>query len=144
MLYLILIAVSLILLGGFLMLTAFERGRGLRIAGAWRNRFDKQVARASFIMRHVDWGAFVKHLMETVTERVLHDVAHAVLRIVRRTERLLTRTVKSLRERRGLRTPESEESTKETFLQKGVTRVWTALQRARAASRKPARSKRER
>jgi len=138
MVYIILIAASLILLGGFLMLAAFEQGRGLRVAGEWRNRFDKKVARASFVVRHVDWGAFVKHLVGTVFERVLHDTAHAVLRIVRTTERLLTRTVKGLRERRGIIAPEKE---KENVFQVGLVRVRTALKNARAASRKPARPK---
>jgi len=140
MVYIILIAASLILLGGFLMLAAFERGRGLRVAGELRNRFDKKVARASFIARHVDWGAFVKHLVGTVFERVLHDTAHAVLRMVRTTERLLTRTVKGLRERRGIVAPE-EEKEKENVFQVGLVRVRTALKNARAASRKPARPK---
>lgn len=138
MTYLILIAVSLMLLGGFLMLAAFERSRGLRIAGDFRNRLDKRIARLSFIARHVDWGAFVKHLAGTIFERVLHDVAHAVLRVVRITERLLTRMVKSLRERRGIGAPEEESEEEAHPLQAGIARVRTALRHARAASRKPA------
>ncbi|MES2931716.1 MAG: hypothetical protein V4682_03410 [Patescibacteria group bacterium] len=144
MLYLILIGLSLILFGGFIALTAFERRRGLRVAGIYRNKLDAKVSRAAFIATHVDWGAFTKHLLGTVLERVLHDVAHFVLRIVRTTERLLTRTVKALRERRGITVPlETEGEEKPGILQTSAHRVRVALRNARAASRKPARRKPE-
>lgn len=141
MLYLILIGLSLILLGGFLALTAFERGRGLRVAGVYRNKLDAKVSRAAFIAAHVDWGAFTRHLLGTVLERVLHDVAHFILRIVRTTERLLTRAVKALRERRGITAPLETEAEDQTMIKTGLARVRTALRNARAASRKPARRK---
>lgn len=137
--YLILIGVSIALLGGFFALVAFERGRGLRVAGAVRNRLDTKVARATFIATHVDWGAFVRHLAGTAFERVLHDVAHGVLRLVRITERMLTRMVKALRERRGMPIGEDEGEGTVTPFQARVERVRDALKRARAASRKPAR-----
>lgn len=144
MLYLILIGISLILFGGFIALTAFERGRGLRIAGVYRNKLDAKVSRAVFIATHVDWGAFTRHLLGTVLERVLHDVAHFVLRIVRTTERLLTRTVKALRERRGITVPlENEGEEKPGILQTSAHRIRVALRSARAASRKPLRSKKD-
>lgn len=144
MLYIILIAVALILFGGFIALTAFERKRGLRVAGAYRNKLDAKVARATFIATHVDWGAFTRHLLGTVLERVLHDVAHFVLRIVRITERLLTRTVKALRERRGITAPlETSGEEKPGMLDAGMRRVRSALRSARAASRKPARAKKD-
>lgn len=142
MLYLILIATSLVLFGGFIMLTAFERKRGLRVAGVYRNKLDAKVSRAAFIATHVDWGAFTRHLLGTVLERVLHDVAHFVLRIVRTTERLLTRTVKALRERRGITVPlETEGDEKPGILQTSAHLVQVALRNARAAARKPARRK---
>lgn len=119
-------------------LVAFENKRGLRVAGALRNRLDKKVARAVFVARHVDWGAFIKHLVGTVFERVLHDVAHFFLQIVRITERLLTRAVKSLRERRGIMTSAEEEENGNAISQ-GIQRMRTALRNARAASRKPIR-----
>lgn len=137
MLYLILIAVSLILLGGFLVLVSIERKRGLRVAGALRNRLDAKVSRVAFIVQHVDWGAFVKHLVGTVFERVAHDIAHGVLRAVRFVERLLTRTVRQLRARRGMPVDVEEEDT--GVLRTGINRVRQALRNARAASRKPAR-----
>jgi hypothetical protein len=140
MLYLILIGISLILFGGFITLTAFERGRGLRVAGVHRNKLDAKISRAAFIATHVDWGAFTRHLLGTVLERVLHDVAHFVLRIVRTTERLLTRTVRALRERRGITVPlEREGEDKPGILQTSAHLVRVALRNARAASRKPVR-----
>ena len=142
MIFIILIALSLILLGGFLLLVSFERGRGLRVMGDWRNVLDRKVARASFIARHVDWGAFVKHLASTATERVLHDVAHVVLRLVRNMERLLTRAVKSLRERRGLAASEDAPEGKVNALQAGVMKVRMALRNARRAARKQPRKAR--
>jgi hypothetical protein len=143
MLFIILIAVSLILLGGFLLLVSFERGRGLRIMGDWRNSLDRKVGRAAFVASHVDWGAFVKHLASTFTERVLHDVAHLVLRLVRIMERLLTRIVKSLRERRGIPALEDEAEGKANPFQASVLKVRTALRNARRAARKPARKPQE-
>ncbi|KND47567.1 MAG: hypothetical protein AB199_04000 [Parcubacteria bacterium C7867-004] len=100
MLYLILIGLSLILFGGFLLLTAFERSRGMRMAGIARNRLDAHMARLSFIIAHVDWSAFAKHLAGSLASRVMHDVTHAILVLVRSLERILTRTVKGLREKR--------------------------------------------
>lgn len=144
MLYIILIGLSLILFGGFITLTAFERKRGLRVAGVYRNKLDTKVSRAAFVASHVDWGAFTRHLLGTVLERVLHDVAHFVLRFVRTTERLLTRTVKGLRERRGITVPlESEGDEKPGILQTGAHRIRAALRSARAASRKPMRVKKD-
>lgn len=138
MTYLIILLVSLVLFIGFLVLTAFEKKRGLRVAGMLRNKLDVRTSRAAFVVSHVDWGAFLKHLLGTVLERVLHDVAHVVLRIVRTMERLLTRTVKALRERRGITAPlETEVEEKPSILQAAAQRVRMALRDARAASRKP-------
>lgn len=140
MTYIILILVSLVLFGGFLALASFERARGLRVAGAYRNRLDAKVSRATFIVTHVDWGAFVRHLAGTAFERVLHDIAHFVLKLVRTTERLLTRAVKGLRERRGIAAPlDAEEGGKENPFAAGMQKMRAALRSARAASRKPRR-----
>ncbi|HWH16488.1 MAG TPA: hypothetical protein VNU25_02820 [Candidatus Paceibacterota bacterium] len=133
MLYLILIGISLALLGAFLVLVSFERSRGLRVAGEFRNTLDKKVARAAFIAQHVDWGAFVRHLVGSAAERTAHDLAHSVLRFVRTTERLLTRFVKYLRERRGMPVEESHED--QTAFQKAFSKVRTAVRGA--ATRKP-------
>lgn len=122
------------------MLASFERRRGLRIAGKLRNRLDAKVSRAVFILTHVDWGAFVRHLAGSALERVLHDIAHFFLKLVRTIERLLTRAVKYLRERRGMQAPLESEEEKENPFKAGVQKVRTALRNARAASRKPRRT----
>lgn len=110
MLYLILIAIALVLFGAFLLLTALERSRGFRILGTIRKRLDARVSRIAFVLSHVDWSAFIKHLVTSVLERIAHDSAHTVLLVVRFIERLLTRAVRYLRERRGAAPlPEEEE-----------------------------------
>lgn len=100
MLLIILVALSLTLFGGFLLLTAFETGRG-RVGGSVRTRLDKHAARVAFIISHVDWSAFVKHLIRASAERIAHDVAHTSLLVIRFLERMLTRLVRALRERRA-------------------------------------------
>lgn len=139
MVYIVLVGISSMLLGGFLLLTGFERGRGLRVAGSFRNALDAKVARAAFIAKHVDWGAFVKHLSGTVLERVAHDIAHTVLLLVRTIERTLTRAVRSLRERRGLANegPGTEDTAPIEAL---IAKARVALRNARRASRKPVRA----
>jgi hypothetical protein len=134
MMYAILFGASLLLLGGFLMLVALERAKGVRVAAAGRRALDRKVARLAFIVRHVDWGAFVKHLTGTALERVLHDVAHGILRIVRITERLLTRTVRTLRERRGLAVEETPQEDASRFA-RGLEKVRLALRNSRRPAR---------
>lgn len=90
------------LLGGFLVLVAFEQRSGTRLFNQVRRSLDKRVRRIAFIIRHVDWGAFTRDMTRAGAERVLHDTAHAILRLVRSIERILTRAVKRLRERRGM------------------------------------------
>lgn len=139
MIFIILIALSLILLGGFFVLVGFERSRGLRIAGVWRNKLDAKVARTAFIVNHVDWGAFVRHLLGSAAERIAHDVAHTVLKIVRTAERFLTRAVKYLRMRRGLAVEEEPEE-EVGPIQARVLKLKSAVRNARTASRKPSRA----
>ncbi len=100
MLLLILIGIVLVLLGGFLLLTAYERTHA-RVFARVRTRFDRMAARAFFIAKHVDWSGFTKHMLRSGTERIVHDIAHGVLVLVRFVERSLTRLVRVLRERRA-------------------------------------------
>lgn len=100
MAYIIAILLSLTLLGAFLALTHYETTHGVRFFGTIRGRFDKKVARAAFIINHVDWPALISHMTKTVLARIAHDIAHTTLIIVRILERVLTRVVKSLRTRR--------------------------------------------
>jgi len=84
----------------FILLIAVEDRRGVRFFAASRDRFDARIARTAFILRHVDWGAFFNDVARAGFERLLHDVAHGTLIVVRFIERILTRTVRSLRMRR--------------------------------------------
>lgn len=107
MAYLIAIAVSLILFGGFLLITALEGARGARLFGSGRAALDARVARVSFVLQHVDWSAFLAHLTRSGLERLLHDIAHTSLLVVRFLERELTRAVRALRSRREATLPEA-------------------------------------
>ncbi len=125
MTYLIILLVSLALFIGFLVLTRFEKKRGLRVAGMLRNKLDARTSHAAFVVSHVDWSAFLKHLVVSVAERIAHDVVHATLLVVRTVERLLTRTVKYLREKRGAAPlPDTDE------IQRPVTRTLAYLRQA--------------
>ena len=97
--YIIAIVVALILLVGFLTLTAFEASHGIRILGGVRRRLDRKVGQAGFILSHVDLGAFMRDTVRDLVERVLHDLAHTSLLVVRFIERVLTRFVRQLRGR---------------------------------------------
>ncbi len=98
---LILITLACILFGGFLLLTALETRTGSRIGEPLRKKLDRQVARLTFIATHIDWSGFAKHVVRSTFERIVHDSAHATLIAVRFMERILTRTVRSMRERRA-------------------------------------------
>jgi len=135
MTYLILIIVSIALFAGFLLLTRFEKKRGLRVAGMLRNKLDARTSRAVFIVSHVDWSAFVKHIVVTSAERIAHDIAHATLLIVRTLERLLTRAVKYLREKRGAPAiTETDEPLRP--LARAASHLRSALRRARVTGAK--------
>lgn len=142
MIYFSLIGLSLMLLGGFLVLVALEQRHGFRIAGTGRAWLDRKVARASFVAAHVDWGAFLRYLASTAVERVLHDAAHGILRLVRMTERMLTRAVKRLRERRGILVPlEDAQEGKANPVSARLERIRAALYRARDAARREPRKR---
>lgn len=98
--YLIAIVLSIALFSSFLILTSYETTRGTRLFAGSRQRLDAKVSRAVFVIRHVDWGAWLRELVRTTSDRVMHDVAEGTLALVRIVERMLTRTVRYLRERR--------------------------------------------
>lgn len=97
MVYLFLILAALVLAGGFLALTAYETGRGIRFFGAFRARLDRDVERAEFIIANVDLAAFLRDEVERFVHKIGHDIAHLTLQVVRAVERLLTRAVRHLR-----------------------------------------------
>ncbi|MDB4992307.1 MAG: hypothetical protein JWL75_552 [Parcubacteria group bacterium] len=99
--YLIAIFIPLGILVGFLLLITVEGRRGARIILPGRRyQFDLKAARALFILKHVDWGAFAHDLTRTGIERMAHDIAHSTLMAVRALERQLTQVVRTLRARR--------------------------------------------
>ena len=98
MVYLIVLGVLFLLAGGFLTLIALEADHG-RLLKDVRGFLDTKVTRLAFIARHVDWSAFVKHVLKEGSARVAHDLAHGTLVGIRFMERTLTRAVRTLRER---------------------------------------------
>ncbi|MBU0750227.1 hypothetical protein KKH15_01795 [Patescibacteria group bacterium] len=105
MAYLIAILVSILLLAGFLLLTAYERSHARKIFPKLRAGLDRKVGRGTFVLKHVDWSAFLRHLVQAVVARVVHDVAQVTLVAVRVIERLLTRVVRTIREQTGKTPP---------------------------------------
>jgi len=99
MAYLVFILGTLTLFVGFFALTYYEARRGVRVFATERTRLDAQVARAQFILEHVDLGAFLRDEVRRVAGRIGHDVAHLSLQMVRAIERVLTRLVRYLRSR---------------------------------------------
>lgn len=139
MLYYIPIPVALFLLLAFVLLTAVEGSRGMRVLGKSRDRLDARVARTSFVLRHVDWGAFFNDVARAGFERALHDVAHTTLLAVRFLERVLTRAVRSLRMRRMGTLPDPAEPVvaKESRIASTARYLKTALKRTRRAPKQP-------
>ncbi|MDB5195397.1 MAG: hypothetical protein JWO84_581 [Parcubacteria group bacterium] len=97
--YLVAVLASLLLLVGFVMWSWLETRTGFRLFPRSRRRFDSKVARTAFVIRHIDWAAFFQHLARSSAERIAHDLVHTTLIVVRAMERMLTRTIRTLRER---------------------------------------------
>ncbi len=97
--YLITILASLLLLTGFVTWSWLETRQGFRVLAGPRRKLDGKVARAAFVIQHIDWQAFFAHLLRSTVERIAHDVVHMTLILVRATERMLTRNIRTLRER---------------------------------------------
>lgn len=97
MIYLALFVGAVVLFFGFLGLTALESRRGARVLAPLRSTLDAKMARVENALQHVDFSAFLWHLARDVGSRIVHDVAHVILIIVRSLERGLTRIVRYLR-----------------------------------------------
>lgn len=106
--YLVTILSTLLVLLGFLLWTWVEARQGFRVLAGPRRRLDREVSRTAFIIRHIDWGAFVAHVGKSAAARVAHDIVHSLLVIVRATERTLTRAIRRLRERVASHAPANE------------------------------------
>lgn len=140
----LIIGLAFVLLGGFLFVLALENTRGGRFFESLRAKLDARVSRGVFIATHVDWGALMRYLAETAYERVLHDTAQGILRLVRATERALTRTVRRIRERRGFRDPEEAgEESRASWIAPFQRLVRTVRTAARKRARRPRKTESE-
>ncbi len=110
------IAISFLLLAGYIFLVAFETSSGVRMLGTTRSRLDRYVERITFLLKHVDFGSFFSHLFKDIFERVIHDVLHVALAFVRFVERFLTRGIKEIRARIAPRGVAGEEK-RSTFVE---------------------------
>lgn len=131
MLYFIFIPITLALLAAFVLLTLVEGKTGTRMFARSRDSFDARVARAGFVLRHVDWGAFLNDVARAGFERALHDIAHGTLIAVRFIERVLTRVVRYLRMRRERLLPQASLEPKASRVTQTVTYLKTALRKTR-------------
>lgn len=139
MTYLISILVPLALLALFLLLVTYEERRGARVVlPGPRQALDLKVARAAFIVRHVDWGAFTNDVLRSGTERILHDLAHTSLIIVRALERALTRLVRTLRARRDMPLFPAREEERPSRLESAAQYLRKSLNRSRSQPTLPA------
>lgn len=99
--YVIYLGVPFLLLTAFIALVVVEEKRGKRLLLPGRRyNLDLKASRAAFVIRHVDWGAFLNDIVRTSVERLAHDIAHTTLMAVRAAERQLTGFVRTLRARR--------------------------------------------
>lgn len=133
MLYFIFIPITLALLALFVLLTFMEARSGTRLFAHSRERLDERVARAGFVLRHVDWGAFINDVLRTFFERALHDIAHGTLIAVRFIERVLTRVVRYLRMRRERLLPQATFEPKASRISETITYLKRTLRRTRRA-----------
>ncbi len=104
--YLVTILASLLLLTGFITWSWLETRQGFRLFAAPRHKLDSKVSRTLFVIKHIDWAAFFAHLVRSSGERIAHDVVHTTLGVVRSLERMLTRNIRTLRERVDASGPE--------------------------------------
>ncbi len=100
MTYLYFILASIVLFSGFLGLTLAEARTGRRVFAQPRRALDKKVAQAMFLIEHVNWSDFLSHFVQSIAARVVHDIAHWSLLLVRFIERRLTAIVRYMRDRR--------------------------------------------
>jgi hypothetical protein len=95
--HLIILGLTLLLAGGFLVLNAYEATREGRYLEEYRARLDKEIKRLTFIVTHVDFAAFAREESQRLLGKASHYVAHLSLQAVREVEKVLTRVVRYLR-----------------------------------------------
>ena len=94
------IAIVAVLLGGFILLTAFEKKKGTRILVPLRARLDVYAINVVRTMRNIDMNALAYTKLRALAIHIGHEIAHGVLITIRALERLLTRTVRTLRHKK--------------------------------------------
>ena len=113
MILLILAATALCI--GFILLTMREARHGSRLfLSDSRATLDAAASRFLLLVTHEDFGSYTRHAVLTVVGRIAHDSAHGFLVLVRATERLLTRLVRHLRDRKA--PPFTESKASSTFV----------------------------
>ena len=106
--YIISVLIALGLLIGFIALSEYEKRRGMRLFAPLRARLDHAVEHATFILSHVDFGAFLLDETRRIATHFGHIIVHFSLQAVRAAERLLTRLVRYFRIRHAIDTAPRE------------------------------------
>lgn len=88
------ILTTLVIFFSFLILTWYEKKRGVRFLEALRAHFDRQVERIEFIFVHIDLSAFLRDMVHHSARRVALDSTRLSLQSVRAVERLLIRLIR--------------------------------------------------
>ncbi|KND51665.1 MAG: hypothetical protein ABA06_00190 [Parcubacteria bacterium C7867-001] len=133
MFYLVAVLVPLLLLSGFLTLTAYETRHNIRFFGVARAKLDARTERVAFILAHVDFGKFFFHLLRDGLAHLAHEIAQLSLVLVRLLERTLTRAVRHLRGRRAANAPMTTQAVSSSAFVETMTYFKHTLRRSRQA-----------
>lgn len=91
MIVIIAIALASLLLGGFLLLTVYERRTGKRVMKAYRDSLDAKLGAVFSLKEKVSLRLVLAHYAQTVTRRFVHDVVKVSLAVIKVLERALLR-----------------------------------------------------
>lgn len=105
-----LIIAALVLVALYVAILVVEAKRGARFFERERARLDRTVRQGVFILAHVDFASFAKEQTRILARRLVHDIAHLSLGLVRAAERLLTQAVRRLRTQPPSARPSAESS----------------------------------
>lgn len=86
---------------GWLFFTGYEEKRAARFFEHTRTRLDVWIEHLTLLFQRVDLAHLTRRAALTLAERIVHDLAHLALQVIRFVERLLTRVVVYLRGRRA-------------------------------------------
>lgn len=85
------IAVVAILLGGFLLLTVYEKRTGKRVLRTYRESLDTKLDTIFSLKEKVSLRLVLAHYAQTMMRRFVHDVVKVLLAIIKVLERALLR-----------------------------------------------------